>query len=139
MQLNRETFASQQDIDAILAMRRIAVVGLSGHPARDSYRVARYMQRKGFEITPINPNELEVLGQRAYPSLKDLPVPPEVVDIFRRAEFLPEIIDEAIAVGAKAIWIQQGIVNFEAARKAREAGLIVVMDRCIMVEHANKL
>ncbi len=138
MQLKSEHFAAQEDIDAILAMRRIAVVGLSSSPARDSFRVARYMQRQGYEITPINPNEREVLGQQAYATLADLKEAPEVVDIFRRAEFLPAIIDEAIAAGAKAIWIQQGIVNFEAARKAREAGLIVVMDRCIMIEHANK-
>lgn len=135
MQTQRENFAAQEDIDAILAMKRIAVVGLSSERYRPSYEVAQYLQRHGYSITPVNPNEREVLGVKSYASLKDLPEPPEVVDIFRRAEFLDEIVDQAIEVGAKAVWIQQGIINVAAARKAREAGLLVVMDRCIKIEH----
>jgi uncharacterized protein len=131
----RENFADRADIDAILRMKRIAVVGLSSDPGRDSYGVARYMQAQGYEIMPVNPKETEVLGRRAYPSLGDLPEPPEVVDVFRRPEFVPQVVDDAIAAGAKAIWLQLGVVDYDAARRAREAGLIVVMDKCIMVEH----
>jgi predicted CoA-binding protein len=119
-------------------MRRVAVVGLSSSPTRDSYRVARYLQANGFDIAPVNPNETEVLGVKAYASLRGLPGPPDVVDIFRRPEYVDEVVDDAIAVGAKAVWIQVGIINYGAAHKAREAGLIVVMDRCIMVEHARR-
>jgi len=135
MRNGRENFADRADIDAILRMKRIAVVGLSSDPGRESYGVARYMQAQGYEITPVNPKETEVLGRRAYASLRDLAEPPEVVDVFRRPEFVPQVVDEAIAAGAKAIWLQLGVVDYEAARRAREAGLIVVMDKCIMVEH----
>ena len=135
MRLQREKFAEQADIDAILNMRRVAVVGLSSDPWRDSYRVSRYMQSQGYNITPVNPNETEVLGVEARSSLRDLPEPPEEVNVFRRPEFVPEVVDEAIAVGAKAIWLQLGVIDYEAAQRAREAGLLVVMDRCIMVEH----
>jgi hypothetical protein len=138
MREQRENFADPSDIDAILGMKRIAVVGLSSDPSRVSYGIARYLQRQGYKIIPINPNETEVLGEQAYPSLRDLPEPPDAVDVFRRAEFVDEVVDEAIAAGAKAIWIQSGIINLEAARHAREAGLITVMDRCIMVEHSRR-
>ena len=86
-------------------------------------------------VTSVNPNETEVFGSRAYPSLRDLPEPPEVVNVFRRPEFVAQVVDEAIAAGAKAIWLQLGVIDYEAARRAREAGLVVVMDKCIMVEH----
>lgn len=132
---NREDFARQGDIDAILAMRRVAVVGLSSDPSRPSNDVAAYLQRNGYEIIPVNPVETEVLGERAYASLSDIPEPPEVVDVFRRPEFVGPIVDEGIKVGAKAVWLQQGVINEEAARKAREAGLLVVMDRCMKIEH----
>ena len=112
----------------------VAVVGLSSSSWRHSYSIARYLQSRGYEITPVNPNETEVLGQRAYPGLRDLPEPPEVVDVFRRPEFVPGIVDDAIAVGAKALWLQSGVIDYQAARRAREAGLLVVMDRCIAVE-----
>jgi predicted CoA-binding protein len=138
MRLQREKFAEQADIDAILKMRRVAVVGLSSDPWRDSYGVARYMQSRGYDITPVNPNETEVLGVRAYASLRDLPEPPEVVNVFRRPEFVSQIVDEAIEVGAKAIWLQLGVIDYEAAQRARDAGLLVVMDRCIMVEHRGR-
>ena len=138
MHTTRENFADRLDIDAILGMKRIAVVGLSSDPSRTSYNIARYLQRQGYEIIPINPNETEVLGQQAYSSLRDLPEPPEVVDVFRRAEFVDEVVEDAIAAGAKAIWIQSGIINYDAARRARQSGLLTVMDRCIMVEHSRR-
>ena len=138
MQAQREDFADPADIDAIFAMRRIAVVGLSSDPWRPSYGVARYMQGRGYDIVPVNPNETEVLGVRAYDRLADLPEPPEVVDVFRRPEFVSGVVDEAIAAGAKAIWLQDGVVDVEAARRAREAGLIVVMDTCMAREHAGR-
>jgi hypothetical protein len=94
------------------------------------------MQMQGYEIIPINPNETEVLGERSYASLSDLPEPPEVVDVFRRPEYVVAVVDEAIKVGAKAIWLQLGVVDEAAAQKARQAGLVVVMDRCMKVEHA---
>ncbi len=113
----------------------IAVVGLSSDRSRPSYSVARYLQKHGYRIIPVNPAEDEVLGERAYPDLHSVPGPVEVVDIFRRAEDVPPVVDEAIAIGAKVIWMQQGIANEDAARRAREAGLLVVMDRCIRTEH----
>ena len=135
MQPRKETYTDPADIDAILNMRRIAVVGLSSDQWRPSHGVAQYLQRAGYEIIPVNPNEVEVLGQKAYASLLDLPEPPEVVDIFRRPEYVEDIVEQAIQVGAKGIWIQSGIINHAAARRASEAGLHVVMDRCMMVEH----
>ncbi len=135
VQTEREDFARPEDIEAILKMKRIAIVGLSSDPSRPSLGIAHYMQRQGYEIIPVNPNEQEVLGERAYASLRDLPEPPEVVDIFRRPDAVGQVVDDAIAVGAKAVWIQSGIINYEAARKAREAGLLVVMDRCLRIEH----
>ena len=132
----RETFAAQPDIDAILAMKQVAVVGLSSDPSRPSNDVARYLQRHGYEIIPINPTETEILGERAYASLSDLPEPPEVVDVFRRPEYVAAVVDEAIKVGVKAIWLQLGVIDEAAALKARQAGLLVVMDRCMKVEHA---
>jgi uncharacterized protein len=133
---NGENFASQHDIDAILRMKRVAVVGLSSNPSRASHGVARYMQQHGYEIIPVNPMESELLGERSYSTLSDIPEPPEVVDVFRRPEYVAAIVDEAIKVGAKAIWLQLGVIDVAAARKARQAGLLVVMDRCIKVEHA---
>jgi predicted CoA-binding protein len=138
MQTQRENFADTADIDAILDMKRIAVVGLSSDPMRDSYRVARYLQQHGYDITPVNPTETEVLGVKACPSLLDLPEPPEVVDVFRRSEFVSEIVDQAIQIGAKAVWLQFGVIDYEATRRAREAGLLVVMDRCMKVEHGMR-
>jgi predicted CoA-binding protein len=134
-----ENFADPADIAAILNMKRIAVVGLSSNPSRPSHGVARYLQEHEYEIIPVNPHETEVLGRRAYASLLDLPEPPEVVDVFRRPEYVDQIVDEAIAVGAKALWLQIGVVNLPAARRARQAGLITVMDRCMLVEHARML
>src|SRR5215510_1245426 len=114
--------------------KRIAVVGLSNNTWRASYGVSRFMQTVGYAITPVNPNETEVLGQKAYATLDDVPGPIEIVDIFRRSEFVPEIMDAAIRRGAKVIWMQEGVFHEEAARRAREAGIEVVMDRCILKE-----
>lgn len=130
------TQSSAAQITSILSgARTIAVVGLSDRPDRPSHRVAAYMQQQGYRIIPVNPAITSALGETAYPSLRDVPVPVDVVDIFRKPEAVPPVVEEAIAIGAKAIWMQSGITHPEAAAKARAAGLQVVMDRCIMVEH----
>ncbi len=113
----------------------IAVVGLSNKRYRPSHGVAEYLQRAGFRIIPVNPQESEVLGEKAYPDLDSVPEPVDIVDIFRRSEFVPEIVEAAIRKGAKAVWMQEGVIHEDAARRAREAGLYVVMDRCILKEH----
>jgi predicted CoA-binding protein len=115
----------------------IVVVGLSSNPRRPSFNVTQYMQSVGYRIIPVNPNETEVLGEKSYPRLEDIPKshPIEIVDIFRRSENVPPVVDSAIAVGAKVIWMQQGIENPSAAAKARSAGLIVIEDACILIEH----
>jgi predicted CoA-binding protein len=115
--------------------RTIAVVGLSGKRYRPSYGVAEYLQRSGYRIIPVNPEETEVLGEKSYPDLDSVPGPVDVVDIFRRSEFVPEIVEAAIRKGAKAVWMQEGVVHEEAANRARQAGLAVVMDRCILKDH----
>ena len=117
--------------------KTIAVVGLSGTRMRPSYGVAEYMQRAGYKIIPVNPQESEVLGEKCYPRLEDIPEPIDIVDVFRRSEFVPDIVDSAIAVGAKTVWMQEGVIHTAAAEKARQAGLSVVMDRCILKEHAR--
>ena len=117
--------------------RTIAVVGLSGNPDRDSHRVARYLQEHGYQIIPVNPAEPEVRGEKSYASLAEVPVPVDVVDVFRRPEAVPEIVDAAIRIRARVVWLQLGIRHDEAAAKAREAGLDAVQDRCMKVEHAR--
>ncbi len=116
--------------------RRVAMVGLSGKPWRDSNRVAVYLQQQGYTILPVNPEISEVFGMKPYPDLLAAPRPVEVVDIFRRKEFIPAIVDMAIAVGAKAVWMQRGLEDEVSAKRARDAGLLVVMDRCMAVEHS---
>ena len=115
--------------------RTIAVVGLSGKRYRPSYGVAEYLKRAGYRIIPVNPNEAEVLGERCYPDLDSVPEPIDIVDIFRRSEFVPSIVEAAIRKGAKAVWMQEGVVHEAAARLAEAAGLTVVMDRCILKDH----
>jgi predicted CoA-binding protein len=115
--------------------KTIAVVGLSSNPLRPSHGVADYMQRAGYRIIPVNPRETEVLGEKAYARLTDIPEPVDLVNIFRRPNLVGSVVEEAIAKGAKGIWMQLGIVNEEAAECAQQAGLDIVMDRCIMVEH----
>ena len=115
--------------------RTIAVIGLSGKRYRPSYGVAEYLKRAGYRIIPVNPEESEVLGEKSYPDLDSIPEPVDVVDIFRRAEFVPEIVEAAIRKGAKVVWMQEGVIHEEAARRAEQAGLAVVMDRCILKDH----
>ena len=115
--------------------KTIAVVGLSSQTWRASYSVSRYMQNAGYRIIPVNPHETEVLGEKAYPSLDDVPEPFEIVDIFRRPEFVPEVVEAAIRRNARVVWMQFGVVNEAAAARARAAGLEVVMDRCILQDH----
>jgi hypothetical protein len=121
--------------DLLGTAQTIAVVGLSDNPARDSNGVARFLLRHGYTIIPVNPKLNEALGVRAYPSLREVPVPIDIVNVFRRPEFVPGIVDEAIEVGAKVIWLQLGVVHEESARRASAAGMKVVMDRCIAIEH----
>ena len=115
--------------------RTIAVVGLSNKRFRPSHGVAEYMQKQGYRIIPVNPNETEVLGEKAYARLEDVREHIDIVDIFRRSEFVPPIVESAIRIGARAVWMQEGVVHQDAAKRAREAGLTVIMDRCILKEH----
>jgi predicted CoA-binding protein len=117
--------------------KRIAMVGLSGNEFRPSHFAAKYLLAEGYEVIPVNPREKEILGQVSYPSVTAIPGAVEVVDIFRETAAVPGIVDEAIAVGAKVVWMQLGVVHEEAAEKARAAGLEVVMDRCMKIEHAR--
>jgi uncharacterized protein len=132
----REPIADPAD-KILRSARTIAVVGLSPNPRRPSYGVARYLQRAGYRIIPVNPNVSEVLGERSYATLSELPGPVDVVEVFRRSEFAGAIVDEAIAIGAAAVWLQDGVVDEAAAERAREAGLDVVMDDCMMRRHAS--
>lgn len=127
------------EADILRTYRTIAVVGLSNDRRRDSHSVSQYMQAAGYRIIPVNPAENEVLGEKAYPDLSSVPEPVEIVDIFRRPEYIPAIVDQAIAVGAKMIWMQQGIVNEAAAATARAAGLEIVMDSCIRTVHQRMI
>jgi predicted CoA-binding protein len=115
--------------------KTITVVGLSSHAWRASYGVSRFMQSVGYRILPVNPNETEVLGEKVYPSLDDVPEPVEIVDIFRRSEYVPDIVEAAIRKHAKVIWMQEGVIHEAAAERARNAGMEVIMDRCILKEH----
>ena len=118
--------------------KALAVVGLSSKPTRPSYGVCSYMKSHGYHIIPVNPYEQSVLGEKAYATLEDIPEALEVVVIFRRSEFVPQVVEEAIRRGAKVIWMQEGVSHEEAARRARQAGLEVVQDRCILKEHAKR-
>src|SRR5512136_1020664 len=115
--------------------RVVAIVGLSASPDRPSYKVASYLREQGYRIIPVNPTEKEILGGLCYPNLASIPESVDVVDIFRRSEEVPPIVEEAIKIGAKAVWMQEGVINEEAAARAKEAGLMVVMDKCMRKEH----
>ncbi len=129
------SFARDEDILSILrSCRSVAVVGCSPDPTRDSHAVARFLQSKGYRIIPVNPNAAEILGEPSYPNLEAALAPVEVVDVFRRPEHVPGLVEEAVRVGATALWLQEGVVNVEAALRAREAGLTVLMDRCMLKE-----
>jgi hypothetical protein len=119
-------------------MRTIAVVGLSDNPGKPSHYVSAYMQKHGYRILPVNPSLETVLGEKSYKSLTELPVKPDVVNVFRLPNQIPAIVDEMLKLGLTQLWVQQGIVNLEAAKKAEEGGILVVMDRCIMVEHRRR-
>lgn len=117
--------------------RNIAMVGLSGNPYRPSNFAARYLLAEGYNVIPVTPRADEILGRRPYPSVKDIPEPVDIVDIFRPPKDVPPIVEQAIEVSAKVIWMQFGVINYEAAQRARDAGLEVVMDQCMKVEHAR--
>lgn len=125
-----------QEIEQILEeCRTIAVVGLSSNPRRPSHGVARYMKDQGYKVIPVNPNEEQVFGQKSYPSLADVPGKIDLVDIFRRSEDAGAVVDDAIKLGARAVWLQEGVIDEAAAKRAAEAGLLVVMDRCWLKDH----
>lgn len=124
------------DIESILkTYKNVAVVGISAKSYRPSFGVASFLKLKGYQIYPVNPGLETVLGEKCYPTLLDVPEPVEIVDIFRRPEYVDEIVDQAIQIGAKVVWMQLGVINENAARKALDAGMAVVMDRCMKIEH----
>lgn len=123
------------EVKILNSSRVIAVVGLSPKPDRPSYRVASYLKEQGYRIIPVNPEAKEILGETCYPALTVIPEPVDVVDIFRHSEEVPTIVEEAIKIRAKAIWMQEGIINEQAALRASKAGLLVVMDKCMLKEH----
>jgi predicted CoA-binding protein len=125
-------------LDILEKYKTLAVVGLSSKPARPSYGVASYMKTHGYRIIPVNPNETAVLGEKAYPSLEAVPETVEVVVIFRRPEFVPGIVESAVRMHARVVWMQEGVIHEEAAQRARLAGLAVIQDRCILKEHAKR-
>ncbi len=124
--------------DILKKYKTIAVVGLSSNPMRPSHGVTEHMQAAGYRIIPVNPNEAEVLGEKSYARLEDVPEKIEIVDVFRRAEEVPPVIESAIRVGAKVVWLQLGIESDAAAEKARAAGLTVIEDACILIEHRKR-
>jgi predicted CoA-binding protein len=127
-----------EEIKGILENNRtIAVVGLSTDPEKDSYRVAKYLQEHGYHIVPVNPKAAEILGQKCYPNLTAIPFSVDIVDVFRKIEAIPAIVDEAIAIGAKVVWMQLGLAENRSAHKAMTAGLKVVMNKCLKIEHSR--
>ena len=125
-------------LEILKTSKTIAVVGLSSRRMRPSYGVAEYMQSAGYKIIPVNPNETEVLGEKSYARLEDVPDRIDIVDIFRRAEYVPGIVESAIRIGAHAVWMQEGVFHSTAAAQAREAGLFVIEDSCILKEHMSR-
>lgn len=137
--VNASAFAmdAQARLSILARYRRIGMVGLSGNQFRPSYFAALYLLAEGYEVIPVNPREKEILGQKSYPTLAAIPGGVEVVDIFRDPSAVPGLVEEAIAIGAKAVWMQLGVIHEAAAQRARDAGLEVVMDRCMKIEHAR--
>ena len=137
-----QTQGAQAAADSITQIlknsRTIAVVGLSSKSFRPSLGVAEYLQAAGYRVIPVNPNEVEVLGEKSHARLEDVPGPVDIVNIFRRSEFVPEVVESAVRIGAKAVWMQEGVVHPEAAERARRAGLLVVMGVCILKEHVKR-
>jgi predicted CoA-binding protein len=137
--LRTSSSAAGDPVNEILkSAHTIAIVGLSSRQFRPSYGVAKYLQSAGYRIIPVNPDETEVLGEKSYARLEDIPEKVDVVDIFRRSEFVPEIVEAAIRIGAKAVWMQEGVIHADAAQRARSAGLLVVMNTCILKEHVRR-
>jgi len=137
--VNRSAFATTS-FDRLRILKQahtIAMVGLSGNPFRPSHFAAIYMLAEGYNVIPVNPREQEILGRRSYASLRDIPEPVDIVDIFRDPAAVPPIVEDAIAIGAKVVWMQLGVINEAAAQRARDAGLEVVMDACVKIEHAR--
>jgi uncharacterized protein len=132
------TSEAEQITQLLKSAKTIAVVGVSGSPMRPSYGVAAYLQHHGYRIIPVNPEIESVLGEKAYPSLLDVPDKIDIVDIFRRSEHVPPIVDQAIQLKVPAVWMQETVVHEEAANKAREKGIAVIMDRCILKEHSAR-
>jgi predicted CoA-binding protein len=130
---------AERILDLLQTARTIAVVGLTDSPFRPSYGVSGYMQSQGYRIIPVNPNITESLGEKAYANLLEVPEKIDIVNIFRRPEAVPEVVDQAIRLRVPAVWMQEGVVHEEAAEKARQAGIFVVMDRCILKEHRRYL
>ena len=128
---------SEQIRNLLKKSKVIAVVGLSSNPERASHSIGRYLMNTGYNVIPVNPNEVEVLGEKSYPDLKSIPVKVDIVDVFRKGEAASAITDEAIAVGAKAVWLQEGVISIPAFRRGEEAGMIMVMDRCIYRVHSS--
>lgn len=137
--VNRSRFAmtAADRLRILETYKRIAMVGLSSNPFRPSHYAAIYLLAEGYDVVPVNPGEKEILGRQSYASLRDIPGPVEVVDIFREPSAVPPIVEDAIAIGAKVVWMQLGVINEAAAERARAAGLEVVMDRCMKIEHGR--
>lgn len=135
--------SANPDDDALRALltsvKTIAVVGLSADPSKDSHHVAEYLKNHGYRIIPVNPAASEILGEKAWPDLASIPEPVDVVDVFRRPEHIPPIADQAVAIGATTLWLQLGVRNDQAAKRATDAGITVVQDRCILQEHRRLL
>ncbi len=130
---------AERIVELLKSAKTIAVIGLSDSPSRTSFRVSGYMQAQGYRIIPVNPTITESLGEKAYASLSDVPEKIDIVNIFRRSEAVPEIVEQAIQLKVPAIWMQEGVIHEVAAEKARQAGIFVVMDRCILKGHAKKM
>lgn len=126
---------AEEILHVLQTFRKIAVVGLSPKEERDSHRVARYLLDQGYDVVPVNPGQTEILGRKCYKTLKEIPFQVEVVDLFLNPERVPPVVDQAIRIGASVVWMQLGVVHNEAARKARDAGITVIMNRCIKQEH----
>ena len=132
------TTEAERITELLQSARTIAVVGLTGTPVRPSYGVSLYMQSQGYRIIPVNPNITEWIGEKAYQSLLDVSEKIDIVNVFRRSDAVPEVVDQAIQIKAPVIWMQEGVIHHEAAEKARQAGIFVVMDRCILKEHRKR-
>jgi uncharacterized protein len=132
------TAEAERITDLLQSARTIAVVGLTDTPLRPSYGVSLYMQSQGYRIIPVNPNIREWMGEKAYPSLVDVPEKIDIVNVFRRSDAVPDVVEQAIQIAAPVIWMQEGVIHHEAAEKARQAGIFVVMDKCILKEHRKR-